>query len=122
MKDLALIVEDDNDLVELFDKALVAAGFETEVIQDGYLANKRLEKIVPQVIFLDMHLPRMSGETLLIHIKSDTRLTKVCVVIITADALLGEDMYEIADFVMIKPVLFTQLRDFANHLHSWRKS
>jgi two-component system phosphate regulon response regulator PhoB len=61
MKNFALVIEDDEDLCGIFVKALEDAGFEVEAIQDGAIAQKRLEEVVPQVIVLDFHLPHVSG-------------------------------------------------------------
>ena len=47
---LALIIEDDEDLSEIFGQALTAAGFTIEIIRDGLLAQERLKEIVPTVI------------------------------------------------------------------------
>ena len=38
-------------------------------------------------------------------------------VIATADARMGEAFTDIADFVLIKPITFTQLRDLTARLH-----
>jgi DNA-binding response OmpR family regulator len=54
---LALIVEDDEDLSFIFAEALRAAGYEPEIIQDGQLALDRLASFRPDVIVLDLHLP-----------------------------------------------------------------
>ena len=62
---LALIIEDDEDLSEIFGQALTAAGFTIEIIRDGLLAQERLKEIVPTVITLDMHIPHISGDILL---------------------------------------------------------
>jgi len=116
MNNLALVIEDDNDLSTIFSEALNAAGFETEVIQDGKTAQTRLTELIPYIVLLDMHLPHVSGLDLLEQIKSDERLKNTMVVIATADARMGEAMIDEADFVLIKPITFTQLRDLTKRL------
>ncbi len=118
MTDLALIIEDDEDLSEIFGQALTAAGFEIEIIRDGRTAQERLKQIIPTVITLDMHIPHISGDTLLKQINRDERLAKTRVVVTTADAQMGETMRGIADLVLIKPITFSQLRDLTVRLHS----
>ena len=113
----ALIVEDDVDLSEIFKEALVAAGFSTEVIRDGQIAQQRLIEITPSVVILDLHLPRVSGETLLRQIRSAPHLTKTLVVITTADPLMADYLRESADFTLVKPISFVQLRDLAKRLN-----
>jgi CheY-like chemotaxis protein len=59
----------------------------------------------------------VSGEDILKQIRSDERLEHTVIVIATADARLGEAYTDIADFVLIKPITFTQLRDLTARLH-----
>ncbi len=116
MTDFALIIEDDEDLSEIFGQALAAANFSIEVIRDGAIAQQRLKEVEPTVIVLDMHLPHVSGDILLKQIREDKRLDKTNVVVATADAQMGEAVRDIADFVLIKPITFTQLRDLTSRL------
>ena len=83
---------------------------------DGLQAQQRLEKEIPRLILLDMHLPHISGEILLAKIKADTRYSNTNVVITTADARMAEAYSEIADFTMVKPISFVQLRDLTSRL------
>jgi two-component system cell cycle response regulator DivK len=115
-KPFGLIVEDDPDLSDIFSEAVKAAGFETEIILNGRLAMERLRLVVPQLVILDMHLPEVSGKDILAYIHSDERLKKTVVVVATADALMGEQMRDQADFVLIKPITFAQLRDMSARL------
>ncbi len=119
MNELSLIIEDDEDIAEIFDQALSNAGFQTEVIYDGDLAQKRLQEVVPHVVVLDMHLPGTSGQTLLTQIRSDQRLLETIILVATADAMLAEEHRETADFVLVKPISFSQLRDLAGRLHEY---
>jgi DNA-binding response OmpR family regulator len=117
MSELALIIEDDEDLSEIFSQALRAAGFETEVILDGLVAQQRIPLITPQIVILDLYLPHVSGQVLFQQMRGDVRLEKTQIIVTTSDAVLGEDMRPLADFVLIKPTTFTQLRDMALRLH-----
>ena len=116
MSYIGLVIEDDLDLAEIFSRALVAAGFEVEVLRDGTEASERLRQSVPDIILLDMHLPYISGVELLSQIHSDERLKKVPLVVTTADARLGETLTETVDFVLIKPISYAQLREITSRL------
>jgi DNA-binding response OmpR family regulator len=116
MNPLALIIEDDPDLSIIFSEALRKAGYESDVLLDGLAAREKLKLVVPALVILDMHLPHVSGIELLEQIRSDDRLKKVQVVIATADARMGEAMRDQADFVMVKPISFTQLRELTARL------
>jgi CheY-like chemotaxis protein len=118
MSTLALIIEDDEDLANIFAEALRGVGFEVEHVADGQLAHERLKNGEPPfLILLDMHIPHISGGDLLTNtIKKEERLAKTMVIITTADARMGETYGEMADFVMIKPISFVQLRDLTSRL------
>jgi two-component system response regulator TctD len=117
MSELAMVIEDDEDLATIFTEALQAASYAVETIRDGGVARARLEGTPPQVIILDMHLPGVDGESLLAQIRRDPRLKGVIIVIATADARMGEKYTDVADFVLIKPIAFSQLRDLTARLH-----
>jgi len=115
-KPLALIIEDDRKLGDIFSLALRSAEFETEVVHDGAKALTRLAAIVPAIIVLDMHLPHVSGKEILSRIQADERFAQTRVIITTADALIAEDLHDDTDLVLLKPVSVTQLRDMASRL------
>ena len=115
-KPLALIVEDNYDLATIFEAALQAADFETEVIRTGGAALKRLETVTPHVVVLDLHLPQVIGTDILEHIRADARLAEARVMVTTSDARLAETVQDQADLVLIKPISFSQLRDMAMRL------
>ncbi len=117
MSTLALIIEDDEDLASIFAEALRGVGFEVEHVADGTVAQERLKnKEAPYLVLLDMHLPHVSGADLLADMKSDKRFKDTIIIITTADARMGETYGEKADFVMIKPISFVQLRDLTSRL------
>ena len=118
MNELALIIEDDEDLASIFAEALRGIGYEVEHVADGRVAQERLKSgTAPFLILLDMHLPHVSGADLLTNlIKTDERLSKTMVIITTADARMGDTYGDQVDFVLIKPISFVQLRDLTNRL------
>lgn len=118
---LALVVEDDEDLSFIFAEAMRAAGFEPEIVRDGQLALDRLEVIKPAVVVLDLHLPHVAGTDILKRIRELPHLKGTRVVVATADARLAEQTDRQADFVLIKPISFSLLRDLTSRLgHSQR--
>ena len=118
MSELALIIEDDEDLASIFAEALRGIGYEVELVADGRLAQERLKNGAPPfLILLDMHLPHVSGADLLTNlIKRDERFAKTMVIITTADARMGDTYCDQVDFVLIKPISFVQLRDLTSRL------
>jgi DNA-binding response OmpR family regulator len=112
-KPLALVVEDEKDISVIFAKALQAAGFETEVVHSGDVAITWLSSNIPNVVVLDLHMPRVAGTDVLQHIRSHPRLANVNVIIATAYPHMAESLHEAADWIFFKPVSFAQLRDLA---------
>jgi len=118
MGELALIIEDDEDLANIFAEALRGVGFEVEHVADGQKGQERLSKEpIPYLLLLDMHLPHVSGGDLLTKvIKQDERFDNTTVIITTADARMGEAYTDQVDFVLVKPISFVQLRDLTARL------
>ena len=116
MSALVFIIEDDEDLSTIFADALETVGYQVEQIKDGLKAQQRLKEEVPFMILLDMHLPHISGADLMKEIKADERFNDTYVILTTADARLAEAYESIADFVMVKPISFVQLRDLTARL------
>lgn len=112
-KPIALIVEDEKDISVIFAKALHAAGFETEVAHSGDVAITWLSSNTPDVVVLDLHMPRVAGTDVLQHIRNEPRLAGVNVIIATAYPHMAESLHEVADWIFFKPVSFSQLRDLA---------
>jgi two-component system response regulator RstA len=56
-----LLVEDDKDLAELTSQYLVRNGFEVLIVNDGLLAVQRILEDVPDLVILDLMLPKLDG-------------------------------------------------------------
>jgi CheY-like chemotaxis protein len=120
-KPLAYIVEDNKDTVTIFRGALELAEYEVEVAYDGATAQKRLTEIVPDLIILDLHIPNVSGDVVLKHIREDERLKDSRVFLATADANMASQLRDQAEIVLLKPIGFSQLRDLAERFRPARK-
>jgi DNA-binding response OmpR family regulator len=98
-----LIVEDDRDLRELYRTALAQAGYEVGAVGDGTDALWRIDEWTPQVVVLDLGLPRLNGRDLRYELKSRPDTQHVPVVVVT-----GTDTSDLdpSDFAVIlqKPV------------------
>jgi DNA-binding response OmpR family regulator len=110
---LALVVEDEFDLSVIYEKAVAQAGFETEVIRSGDMALTWLSSAKPDLVVLDLNLPRVPGTEILHHIRNDPRLKKTRVVVITAYPDLAKNVRGEADQVLLKPITYGQLLEAA---------
>lgn len=118
----ALLVEDDQLLLELYERALIAAGYHVIVTSDVPQALDYLAENTPYLAMLDLHLPHGSGEDILRYIRATTRLEDTKVIIASADAALANWLDQQADFVLNKPIAYTQLRSLALRLHPQESS
>jgi DNA-binding response OmpR family regulator len=113
---LALIIEDDPKLGNIYDTVVAQAGYDTEIIRRGDEALRRLSAVSPSLILLDIHLPYVSGVELLKVIRATETLVKTPVIVLTADLYLAESMEELADYVIIKSFGVSRLRELVAKL------
>jgi len=66
-----LLIEDEPELAEMFSVALKNAGFRMEVIENGENALKHVKKLKPDLILLDLVIPKKDGYAVLKEIKCD---------------------------------------------------
>ena len=121
-KPIALIVEDDRDIVALFRHVLDIAGYQTEIVLDGKDAMERLATMRPHIVLLDLQLPRVSGLEIMEYMRSDERLKRVPVVVITAYAPLSESLPVEPDLLLLKPVDIAQLSNLVQRLQTTQGS
>jgi DNA-binding response OmpR family regulator len=77
-----LIVEDDNILSQAIDTALRKNKFKTLKAMDGEEALSKVKDFKPDLILLDLIMPKKSGEDVLAELKSDEK-TKYIPVLVT---------------------------------------
>jgi CheY-like chemotaxis protein len=116
--ELALVIEDHEDISALFCLVLQEAGFRTEIIGSGDEAVTRLADVVPDVVILDLHLPGVQGDAILHQIRTDGRMAETRVIVITAYTALARTLQDEADLVLIKPVSLNLLRRLIGRLRS----
>jgi DNA-binding response OmpR family regulator len=83
-----LIVEDEQVLSKVLKEKFDKAGFETKVSGDGEAAILDSKSFLPEIIVLDLVLPKKSGFEVLKAVKADPE-TKMIPVIVVSN--LGED-------------------------------
>jgi chemosensory pili system protein ChpA (sensor histidine kinase/response regulator) len=112
-KPIALVIEDNEDLNSIFSSALEKAGYSIMSIFDGATAQQFLSENVPAIIVLDLHMPKVSGDVVLKHIRNDPRLKDLRVIVVTADARFANALQFKAELVLLKPISFSQLSELA---------
>lgn len=97
-----LIVEDDEDLRRLFRTALALAGYDVIEAGDGLEALHRIDSAPPDLIVLDLVLPRLSGIAVRQEIAAQALTRDIPIVVITGSPVEPEGM-DVACFLR-KPV------------------
>jgi DNA-binding response OmpR family regulator len=80
---LLLIVEDDRVLRELYRVALSLSRFTVHACEDGLDALRYLEQENPDVIVLDLHLPRVPGMAIFEELRAHPATERVPIVVVT---------------------------------------
>lgn len=83
-----LFVEDDLVVQTAYRKRLEQAGFHVETAADGLEALKQLTRLVPDVVLLDLMLPKVNGVDVMRSIRRSPRLQKVPVIVLSTNSLL----------------------------------
>lgn len=113
-----LIVDDSSVVRKSLTKTLKEAGYKTEAASSGKEALKKVRDL-PDLILLDVHMPKMSGYDVLRKIKSDTSTKSIPVIMLTAMAEIEnriEAFSEGADDYLLKPYYNKELLTRIEHL------
>lgn len=79
-----LLAEDDAHIVESLTFVLDRNGFEVESALDGEAAIRSLRANPPDILILDVMLPKVNGFEVLKLVKADARLRTMPVIVLTA--------------------------------------
>lgn len=90
-----LVVDDEPDVRNFLAACIEDAGFKVDTAKDGVEALEKLEADPPDLMTLDMVMPRKSGISLMRQIRGMDQFAKLPVIVITAhahDELGSEDL------------------------------
>ena len=101
-----LMVDDEPEFLEMVKTRLEAGGYEVITASDGQQGLDKAKKEKPDLIILDLMLPKMDGYKVCGFLKKDTRYSRIPIIILSAraqeeDMQLGEELG--ADAYIIKP-------------------
>ncbi len=101
-----LIIEDDRDIVELVRYNLEKEGFQVTAAGDGATGLAQLRKSPPDVLILDLMLPKLSGLEVCREVRRDASLNRLPILMLTArgevaDRVVGLELG--ADDYVTKP-------------------
>ena len=104
-----LVVEDDEDLRRLYRTALTLSGYDVFEVGDGLEALQRIDHSPPDLVILDLLLPRMSGLIVQQEIAAQAVTREIPIVVITGSSIDAGEM-DVACFLR-KPVSPDRLVD-----------
>jgi DNA-binding response OmpR family regulator len=118
MAEKVLIVDDDREMVELIDLFLSNAGFITLAAFSGEEALEKTFKEKPDLILLDIMMPKIDGWEVLRRIKNDPEAQDTPVAFITArtqniDKMIGLSVMKASGYItkpFSKQELLTEVR------------
>jgi len=81
-----LIVDDEPDIRNFLSACIEDAGFQTDTAQDGIEAMEKVAADPPDLITLDLVMPRRSGVRVIRELQKNEKWAKIPVIVITAHA------------------------------------
>ena len=79
-----LVIEDDPSVRTLLDKSLRARGYVVTLVKDGLDGLTKLESLTPDLIIVDIMMPRLDGMTFVKAIKKKGDTKPIPVIFLTA--------------------------------------
>lgn len=89
------LVEDSKDIQTLIHHFFIGEGYKVEWADDGEQALKKLRNLpeLPDLILLDLMMPNMDGFQFRLEQEKDLKLSKIPVVVMTADVNAEEQAH-----------------------------
>ena len=78
-----LIVEDDEAIRNLYKLKLDREGFETSTAENGMIGLRAAKETVPDLILLDLRMPVMSGDEMLLRLRESDWGSDIRVIVLT---------------------------------------
>lgn len=106
MEEKVLVVDDDPDIARFVELNLRTHGYQTHVAADGVEALDKAFEIRPDLVLLDVTMPKMDGFEVAQRLRADQRTSNVSIIMLTARALSVDKVLGLtagADDYVIKP-------------------
>ena len=104
-----LLVDDDEEFLDLLSLQL-GKTYEIHVAHDGEEALAQVGRLLPDLVLLDVMMPRLGGWSVCWTLKNNERFRTIPILILTAHAGSPEKQLERADGHLFKPVELRVLR------------
>ena len=117
-----LVVDDEADLVRILQLGLQAIGYHVETASDGQEALKKARETKPDIILLDLMLPKLDGYKVCRLLKFDERYKNIPIIILSARTQEGDQLLAMemgANRFITKPYDFAEV---LSHIETLLKS
>ena len=107
-----LVVDDEPSIAKILRKQLEVAGFDVAVAVDGADALVKVREFRPDLMVLDVMLPKLNGHQVCAALKRDVELKQIPVLMLTAKAQRkdqDEGLLSGADAFLTKPFQLDEL-------------
>ncbi len=112
-----LIVDDNPDLRVIFARTFDRKHFSVQVATDGVQAIESLKTSLPDILILDINMPRLNGFDVLRYVRENQATKDIKVVVVTGNYMaMQAPEAEYADLLLIKPVDIGDLITLAQRL------
>lgn len=112
MKEKILIVDDTRDILDLLRKRFRADGYDTDEASDGEEALRKVEEYGPDLLILDIMMPKIDGIEVCRRLRQDQRHRHLPVLLLTAKSLVPDKVLGLdtgADDYITKPFDYKEL-------------
>jgi diguanylate cyclase (GGDEF)-like protein len=106
MPETILVVDDDPDIARFVEVNLRSAGYDVSVAGDGEEALERATEIRPDLVLLDVMMPRLDGFEVAQRLRKNPQTANTSIIMLTAKALSSDKVTGLqsgADDYIIKP-------------------
>ena len=103
-----LVVDDEKDVREFLKLALVEAGFEVLLAEDGNVALEKIKKEIPDLISLDLVMPHKSGAKFHRELSKNKEWSKIPVIIVTGHARDDLGKADLKELTMSGPGIYLE--------------
>jgi len=106
MPETILVVDDDPDIARFVEVNLRSAGYEVSVASDGEEALTRATELRPDLVLLDVMMPRIDGFEVAQRLRRNPQTANTSIIMLTAKALSTDKVLGLtagADDYIIKP-------------------
>jgi diguanylate cyclase (GGDEF)-like protein len=105
-RELVLVADDDEDIVRFVEVNLRLEGYDVHTASDGEAALQAAYDAMPDLLLLDVMMPKLDGYEVCQRLRNDSRTKHVSIIMLTAKSLSADKVVGLtsgADDYMIKP-------------------